>query len=441
MSFSAVNNKKSSGASDQTDSLGRPDSRPASHDDRTTVVLPGHLLSETNNEEEVEFNFFNEADEGDPLDTETAFNAEGSHLSVPIEDALMEALHNPNERMNVLRIEKDIYNFVMSSQHSMELSRMNNSFRRLLAYKIAQRFGLEHSMSETRNERGETLAHVIVYRSAYTFVPAILLVHIASNLGLLEPMPIPPLPQQQHGSATQSKVMVMKRSTREQVDRKGASAQRQVQTAEDKEKQYLEARARIFGDSGEEDPEAREPDEASRVSPDKTPPATMDAVVAPVNSQAHSPPPDESIEVKAEEPWEARRPPRNINNSNSKRSVMRNKDLEKTDPDFARRADPRLYAQQPPMFTPQYLHTPSGYPMHYQQPFPMQGGYAEGWQQMPMGYMNPYYAYAPHMAMPQQHFEQYPTTHMPPSPPQQQLPPRPNPSPPLPYSDQQPPLS
>jgi hypothetical protein len=69
-----------------------------------------------------------------------------------VDSALLSAMDNPRERMIMFQIEDSIYQFVKSPEISMEIPPGLNGFRRLLAYRIAQRFGLVHSTSDTYGE-------------------------------------------------------------------------------------------------------------------------------------------------------------------------------------------------------------------------------------------------------------------------------------------------
>lgn len=73
-------------------------------------------------------------------------------LDGPVDAALLNALTNPRERMVVFQIENNILNFMNSGERTMEIPPGYNSFRRLLAYRIGQRFGLSHTTSDQLSE-------------------------------------------------------------------------------------------------------------------------------------------------------------------------------------------------------------------------------------------------------------------------------------------------
>ena len=74
----------------------------------------------------------------------------------PIDSAIINAIENPRERMNVLNLENMFLNFVNSNERVMEIPVIHNSFKRLITYRVAQRFGLTHAHSEQMNEQGES---------------------------------------------------------------------------------------------------------------------------------------------------------------------------------------------------------------------------------------------------------------------------------------------
>lgn len=267
----------------------------------------------------------------------------------PIEDALMDAIGNAKERMNALRIEKELFEFVCSGRPVLEIPHQNNSFKRLLTYKIAQRFGLEHKSMDYVLENGERSVFITIFRTPGTYIPRPLLIDVTrateAERGFAPQMPSNP------------RVMVMKRTVNLPSERSGM-VHRQVQSVEDKERKYLAARARIFGE--EEDPMAEGLGEGIGM---------QDKTESPILSEANSRRGDSPLSKSKESPegttqeedqdyGDGRR------NSRGKRSVMRNKDAEKADPDFTRRSDPRVYP------SPMYPYVvPPQYPVPYP-PFP-----------------------------------------------------------------------
>jgi hypothetical protein len=189
----------------------------------------------------------------------------------------------------------------MFSERSLELPSGLNSFRRLLAYRLGQRFSLTHIISDViNNESGGLDKVVTLYRTPTTTFPRMLLIDYSQQH---QPEQQEPISQQQQpqsfttaqvsmpplsrnipsaaasmrnnnedmtrdssspsipGNSTSSdmssssskKVLVMKRQTPSNSNNNKASDNKPSITAEDREKAYLEARARIFGTTGGED--------------------------------------------------------------------------------------------------------------------------------------------------------------------------------------------
>jgi hypothetical protein len=312
-------------------------------------------------------------------------------METPIERALVDALRSDKERLNALRIEKDLYEFVCSGRPVYEMLYQTNSFRRLLTYKIAQRFMLEHRGAEYILDSGERGFMITIFRTTSTYIPRPLLIDASRSIPMETERTF--VQSSAQPGVANPRVMVMKRSSQTPTERAGG-VQRQVQTAEDKEKQYLAARARIFGEEEEADASQSETEAVSAPASSTvtigTAAVTMEKSVSPDSISLRNDL-DEAVKGKSSPPVlegeeeseggdvDTRRSGRG--GSSGKRSVMRNKDAEKADPDFTRRhADARMYPQQQ-MYAPhpQYLvpppnaYTGMGYgfppPMPYPSPY------------------------------------------------------------------------
>lgn len=70
-----------------------------------------------------------------------------------VDGALFSAVTNPRERMFLFQLEDAIAKFVQSSpERAMEIPPMVTSYRRMIAYRVAQRFNLTHLQSDYANE-------------------------------------------------------------------------------------------------------------------------------------------------------------------------------------------------------------------------------------------------------------------------------------------------
>jgi hypothetical protein len=181
-----------------------------------------------------------------PIATPIAFNNE------PIDQVIIDAANNPRERMNVLNIENSILTFVKSNEKTLEIPPLHNSFKRLITYRIAQRFLLFHTNSDNMNEGGDT--GIVLHKTPETSIPNQLIIDYKDcsnddNINNLNNN------INNNGNATTpvvapvKKMMVLKRNPNSNENlKKGIVNNRQNKSDSDKEKAYAEARARIFGE-------------------------------------------------------------------------------------------------------------------------------------------------------------------------------------------------
>lgn len=64
---------------------------------------------------------------------------------------------------------------ISGSDSFLDVPPISNSYQRLLIYKVAERFGLQHNPSETSNELGDR--GIIFYKTQVTAIPSILLIN------------------------------------------------------------------------------------------------------------------------------------------------------------------------------------------------------------------------------------------------------------------------
>eukprot|EP00210_Caulerpa_lentillifera_P003361 g3205.t1 len=96
-----------------------------------------------------------------PVDTEQAPNKdESGEDGVSLDQALKEALKNPRERANVLRIEADVSKFVSDKTRcTIEFASDLSSYQRLLAHRVSQLYGLQTSSLTFGNGLSKVIAH------------------------------------------------------------------------------------------------------------------------------------------------------------------------------------------------------------------------------------------------------------------------------------------
>mmetsp|Transcript_1152 Transcript_1152/g.1865 ORF Transcript_1152/g.1865 Transcript_1152/m.1865 type:complete len:421 (+) Transcript_1152:89-1351(+) len=234
-----------------------------------------------------------------------------------IDSALMDALENPRERMNVLKYEDRIMRFVQSTDSFLDVPPIANSYQRLLIYRVAQRFGLEHNPSDNYNENGDR--GIIFYKTAYTAVPSILLI----NLNKCEKQAVGPSIGQTATGEPGGKVKVMRRKANSNANSKAVtSSDKPKDSVSEREKAYAAARARIFGEDEASDGSSPVP------SATPSPPLQSQEVAAPAAKPA--------TQSGQQSSSRAKKKVVDAGKWKEKKVLIRDKDAERFDPDFAR---------------------------------------------------------------------------------------------------------
>lgn len=91
-----------------------------------------------------------------------------------IESIVLDALGNPRERLNCLQIEDQMLRFCQSPALTLEIPPQKNSFQRLIVFKLASRFRLQHSGYSKAHPEGENA--VCFRKTEQTIIPARLLI-------------------------------------------------------------------------------------------------------------------------------------------------------------------------------------------------------------------------------------------------------------------------
>lgn len=261
----------------------------------------------------------------------------------------------------------------------MEMPPGLNSFRRLLTHRVGQRFGLNRTVSDAINEYGER--GIILYKTPTTAVPRTLLIDhytrscavsanvaSAASTSAASSIPAPsadaPVTPSSGSGKEPKKIMVMKRRSDNGLSASGKfSANKTVATSEDREKAYLEARARIFGESVQ----SGEDNEAVIVAPSlvtDAAPAVETSVASPspvvcsgssldkiertASGGSVSPPPTITVSRKdsgsstgggqLSSGGSGKGRVVDVGQWKEKKSQLRNVEAEKADPDFKRRS-------------------------------------------------------------------------------------------------------
>ena len=178
-------------------------------------------------------------------------NAPGKLLDrirTEVDVALLNALENPRDRLNLLKAEDELVKFMRNTRMQHHEFPPMSSYHRLLLHRLAQRFSLMHTAVDmpVYNNYGQFTGEcckIVVTKVEQSQIPKFLLVHFAQL-------------QNNNRNANQKKVLVMKRRTNasqanknknSRANSSGAKSDAQ-KSIEERERAYAQARARIFGD-------------------------------------------------------------------------------------------------------------------------------------------------------------------------------------------------
>lgn len=190
-----------------------------------------------------------------------------------VDSALLNAMENPRDRMQLLQLEKNMAQFVKSYDRELELPPMHNSFWRLLAFRLSERFRLGRRTADTIAENGER--GIIFFKTPEVSMPRRFLYDL--SVGASEPESVvgksgnafaasdsrdSRAGNNQANPAPARKVMLMQRNPNN-LDAKKDTAPRKsaadANKAADRDREYEELRARIFGGDGATSPSTVDP--------------------------------------------------------------------------------------------------------------------------------------------------------------------------------------
>jgi hypothetical protein len=141
--------------------------------------------------------------------------------------------------MNVLKYEDRLLRFVQSTSVNflcsyiprltcacrdtiLDVPPVANSFQRLLIYRVAQRFGLDHSAAETMNESGDR--GILIFKTDKTRVPDVLLINLKRPSATSAAAAPEISPAAAASGQPKIKVKVMKRKDPQKTTKKDTSA-------------------------------------------------------------------------------------------------------------------------------------------------------------------------------------------------------------------------
>ena len=154
--------------------------------EKPSVILPQRMKELSNYDSPYIFMH----DDNPPISVEPELPTKSDEFDV-IEPILLDALNNPKERMNCLKFEHMILNFVKSKDRYVELQPIPNSFHRLLVYRIAQRFRLEHTQVTSAipyfDQNGRPpVPSITLSKSINTLIPKVLLIEMKQQQGIID---------------------------------------------------------------------------------------------------------------------------------------------------------------------------------------------------------------------------------------------------------------
>ncbi|KAG7032009.1 R3H domain-containing protein 2 [Cucurbita argyrosperma subsp. argyrosperma] len=154
-----------------------------------------------------------------------------------VDQFLLEALHNPRERLSILRMEQDVEKFIRDpARQQLEFQQLPTSYLRLAAHRVAQHYSLQSMVLLDNSLPDGSGSKIIVSKTSECRLPAIRLADIPVNL-----------PTEENSTM---KVAIKQRPQKRSQVAKDASANSSKtsgsKSVEERKEEYNKARARIF---------------------------------------------------------------------------------------------------------------------------------------------------------------------------------------------------
>lgn len=258
-----------------------------------------------------------------------------SGVASSVDQFLIEAIQNPRERVSVLRIEQDIEKFVRDPiQQQMEFKQLPTSYLRLAAHRVAQHYSLQSMVLLDNNLPDGSASKIIIRKTSDSRIPSIRLVDIPVNL-----------PCESKGVAKVAiKQRPQKNSTNAGSANSNANKANSAKSVEERKEEYNRARARIFssnsfnggnGERLENEPRALDNFRSNSLGRVKFDDKT--AIVGPdVNVSRASGDSSSSSRIGASR---VEKEPVSRSRTNNKVAIIRDRDVERSDPDYDRSYD------------------------------------------------------------------------------------------------------
>ncbi|XP_020966102.1 uncharacterized protein LOC107619430 isoform X1 [Arachis ipaensis] len=159
-----------------------------------------------------------------------------------VDQFLRDAIHNPRERLSVLRIEEDIEKFIDDpSQQQLEFHRLPTSYLRLAAHRVAQHYSLPSMVLVDNTSPDGSGSRIIIHKTSECKMPLVRLADIPVKLS------------SEDNPAAVMKVAIKQRPNK-QIQILGNANSNSVKSSnsksmEERKDEYNRARERIFSSS------------------------------------------------------------------------------------------------------------------------------------------------------------------------------------------------
>ncbi|KAF5742613.1 R3H domain-containing protein 2-like isoform X1 [Tripterygium wilfordii] len=287
-----------------------------------------------------------------------------------VDQFLREALQNPRERLSVLRMEQAVEKFIRDpNQQQLEFPQLPTSYLRLAAHRVAQHYSLHSMVLSDNNLSDSSGSRIIVCKTSECRLPMIRLADIPVNLssedsGVVK-VAIKQRPQKQSQTFSNS----------------NSSKKNNSRSVEERKEEYNRARARIFnssnsnGGSSKLEIEPKLPDTSQHAS----------SGISRLEQKSFSGLPDVNsgrclIESSTSSSRSTRgrseKDPVGRYKPNNRVAIFRDREVERTDPDYDRSYDRYMQRFDPGFgfsggsYTMQPMYTPA---VTYNSEFPQLG--------------------------------------------------------------------
>ncbi|WCJ19081.1 Single-stranded nucleic acid binding R3H protein [Euphorbia peplus] len=289
-----------------------------------------------------------------------------------VDQFLREALHNPRERLSILRLEQDVEKFIQDpTQEQLEFQQLPTSYLRLAAHRVAQHYSLQSMVLLDNSLPDGSGSRIIARKTSECRMPVIRLADIPVNF-----------PSEESGGLKVAiKQRPQKRSQNSNSANSNSSKGNSSKSVEERKEEYNRARARIFNSNSFSIPAGVKPESELRLQD-----ATQHGLFGTLRTEEKPIPGNSdvnssrgSIESSAgnnrlaktrieKEPVRYR--------PNNRVAIFRDREIDRKDPDYDRSYDRYMQRFDPGFgfnggpFTMQPMYTPA---VNYNTEFPQLG--------------------------------------------------------------------